>query len=113
MKQKVLILFFLCLSQISFSQRVKEVEHISQANLKVWVAPYESMADLRVYITPYENLSLGNSGQWYFCRFLSQANCRIYFVKNQSQADLIIFYVKHRNQAGWKNGIVKIDFSQF
>lgn len=113
MKKILTIIFLVCIHKISLSQRMKEVKHISESNLKVWVAPYESMADLKVYVTPHENSLLGNRGHWYFCRFLSQANCRIFFVKNQSQADLVIFYVKNSSEAGWKNGIIKIDFYGF
>lgn len=113
MKKLFVAILFICITKFSFSQKVMEVKYISQSNVRVWVSPYESMADLKVYVTPYENSSLGNRGHWYFCRFLSQANCKIFFVKNQSQADLIIFYVKNPSEAGWKNGKVKIDFSQF
>ena len=62
----LIIVFGLCLSLNSFSQKIFSVDYESRADVKVFVVDYESRADLLVYKVDYESRAGKNDGNWFF-----------------------------------------------
>jgi len=73
-----------------------------QADVKVFVADYESRADLSVFKVDYESRVGENDGNWFFVDYPSRAYKKIFFVDYASQADLIIFFTDYNSRSVWK-----------
>ena len=100
---KYLLLIFLLLFNISYSQKIYSTDYSSQSDIKLFVVNYESQADLNVFKVDYKSQAKGNEGLWYFVEYSSQADKKIFFVDYESQSDLKIYFVKYKSQAGWQN----------
>jgi hypothetical protein len=105
--KKLSILFILVFALILLTAGATYASNIyvtddSSANIKVYIAEYQSDADLCVYVANYESDARNKDEIWYFVKYSSDAKAKIRFVKYKSDADLVIYYVKYQSDAGWK-----------
>ena len=70
----IVILFFLFVSNNSYSQKIYSTKYKSQADINVFVTEFKSQADLLVYRVDYISQAKQNIGLWFFVEYESYPN---------------------------------------
>jgi hypothetical protein len=94
--KNLLIIIFLFLSLISYSQKIYRTECKDSAQFCIYESLFKSDTTYSVYIVKDSSEFVG-LGNWYFISDKKQADYIIYFTNNKTEAQYRVFYIKKKN----------------
>jgi hypothetical protein len=95
--KRLLIIIFLFLSSICYSQRIYRTETKDSAQFCIYESLFQSDTTYSVYVVKDTSEFIGQ-GNWYFVSDKKQADFRIYFTNDKSEARYRVYYVNNPSE---------------
>jgi hypothetical protein len=103
--KKYLIIIFLFLFTISYSQRIYRTEYKDSAQYCIYESVFKSDSTYSIYVVK-DTIEFIGQGNWYFVTDKNQADFILYFTDYKSEAQFRVYYVSNRFQINEKETVI-------